>query len=786
MASSPSAPDPPGSAPSRGERALPWLAALAALLPDLAAAWPARSYYFRDFSVTFYPLRLYAAQELRAGRFSAWNPYIYEGSFALPALYPLDLLHAAWSSPAAVSWLLTLHLPLAALAAYWLARELGTDRAGAFVAAVVYALGGLALSSLNLYVFLQALALAPVVVGSLRRAAGRGGRGVVLAALAVAIALSTLAVEFVAQAVLLGLALGIAARPRIDGVVRLALAGALGIGLAGVPVALTLGIVRDSVRGAGFAADVALGNAVHPLVLLQAVVPDLFGALWLPVEAWWGGRFFSKGLPYFLSLHVGPLALILAWVGLAGDDARDRRVVLGAGLLGLWYALGAWVGLAPALGRLPFLGWVRFPSKGLLLPHLAVALIAGRGAHRLLRREGWDRAVRAAVVLGVLGFGLALALRLSGPSLAAWAAIDPARFDAVRGFVARGFLQAGLLALAALLLALAVGRGRLGTGLGTAALPAALVADLVRAGAGMNPQASPSFFQPLPEMAALRLGDPESGRVFSYGLDHSPAFREFLARGTPGRGLASFFVNRQILAPYNNMLDHVEAPEATDLTSFVPRPRELGPEDYDPQRAGALLPWLRNAAVTRVLSLDPLEDPALVPLAAVPLGPTGLAAHVYRVEGSWPRAFLACRTVAARDRDDALGLPYSPGFDPGRDVAFEAGDRAPGKGPTCREGAVTRLPSRPDEERFHVESDGAGYLVSRSSFARGWNAKVDGAPAPVLRANGKHRAVPVAAGGHDVLLQYRAPGLDAGLWLSALAALASAGTWIRASRGPGL
>src|SRR5207247_4613936 len=109
-----------------------------------------------------------------------------------------------------------------------------------------------------------------------------------------------------------------------------------------------------------------------------------------------------------------------------------------------------------------------------------------------------------------------------------------------------------------------------------------------------------------------------------------PVFRQFLARGAPELALASFFVNRQILAPYNNIVDRVEAPEATDLTSFVPRPRELGPEDYDPQRAGALVPWLRNAAVTRVISLDPLDHPDLVQVAAVPLGPPRLQAPVYR------------------------------------------------------------------------------------------------------------------------------------------------------------
>ena len=93
-------------------------------------SWPLRSYYFRDFTVTFYPLRLFQARELAAGRWPFWNPYVQEGAFALPALYPPDLLHVFWPGPAAVSWLLTLHFPLAAVAAYWLARELGAEPRG--------------------------------------------------------------------------------------------------------------------------------------------------------------------------------------------------------------------------------------------------------------------------------------------------------------------------------------------------------------------------------------------------------------------------------------------------------------------------------------------------------------------------------------------------------------------------------------------------------------------------------------------------------------------------------
>jgi hypothetical protein len=49
------------------------------------------------------------------------------------------------------------------------------------------------------------------------------------------------------------------------------------------------------------------------------------------------------------------------------------------------------------------------------------------------------------------------------------------------------------------------------------------VADLARAGAGLNPQVDTRFYTPLPELAALRLAELDGGRVFSYGLDHSPA-----------------------------------------------------------------------------------------------------------------------------------------------------------------------------------------------------------------------------------------------------------------------
>jgi SAM-dependent methyltransferase len=733
-----------------------------------------QSYYFRDFSVTFYPLRLFQARELAAFRLPFWNPYINEGAFVLPALYPLELLHALWPGPAAVSWLLTLHLPLAALAAYLLARGLGLSRRGAACSGALYGAGGLAASSLNLYVFLQALAWAPLLVLAARRAAlGPRARTTAGLAAVTAVSLSTMAVEFVAQAVVLALALALAAAPSRRTLVQVGAGLALGAGLAAVPLAVTAGFLGETVRGAGFAREVALGNDLSPYALLQVLVPDLFGPLARPGIGWWGWAFFSKGFPYFASLYLGALPLALAVAGWRGFPPRVRVTLAVLGLLGLWYALGARAGLALALSPLPPWRWFRFPSKALLLPYLALVLLAGAGCDRLRAGQGWGR---VAAVLGALAALSALPALLvaSGSSWLRNTALVPAWADPT---LLASSLGASALAACAALLALAAWRRRLAPAVAAAALAVLAVLELGRAHAGLNPMTSARFYEPLPEMAGQGLG--RSGRVFSYGPDESPAFQSFLRGAGEGIGLWSFFVNRQLLAPYNNVLDGVPTAEDKDLTSFVPSPNTLGPGDRDPGRPGPILDVLRNAAVTQVVSLDRLRHPDLREELVTPSGAPGLDLHVYALARPWPAAYVACRARLAASREAALLAPLAPGFDAAHDAAFEA---APPSAADCRAGRVARLDGGASAARYRVEADGAGFLVVRESFARGWTALVDGRAAPVLRANGKHRAVPVPAGSHEVRLAYRPPGLALGLGLMGVSLLVLAGLVLAPAR----
>ena len=636
--------------PRPGTPLLLALLAVVSLLADPGAAVPRLTYFFRDFTVTFYPLRLFAAQEIRAGRWPGWNPFVFEGSFGLPYFHVLDLLHLLRSDPATVSFLLTLQFPIAAVCAFALARDLDLGRGGAFAAGSVFALGGLAQSSLNLYVFLQALAISPLIALTLRRAALRGGRWIPLAALALAAGLTTLAVEFVLQAILLGALLGLSAGVRPARLARLACAGALGVGLAGVAVLPLVGFLPETERAVGLATSVSLSHATPPLALLQSLIPDLFGALADPVQVFWGAAFFER-LPYFISLYVGPVALALAFAGLPVLARRHRRVLVVVAILGVWFALGDHGGLAPLV--LKVLNVVRYPSKALLLPYVAVAILAGAGAHALLEGQGWPRFVRASLALLGLSIVVAATLLLAEGAVARFAALEPRAF---RPIAASLTMSCGILALLCATgasLGAAVSRGLLGPWLGGLLVVAMLVLDLARAHAGMNPQVDPAYFRLVPELLAERFSDLRGQRVFSYPLDTSPAFLRFLAERPPRLRLTSFFASRQILAPYVNVIDGIRAPDNKDLTSFTPRPADLGPEDYEPGRVAQLVPWMREAAVARVLSLDPLEHPDLRLRATVPLRPPQLVIHVYDLARPAPPAYVACRVLEARSREDA-------------------------------------------------------------------------------------------------------------------------------------
>jgi hypothetical protein len=213
------------------------LVGIAALLPFLPGLLRGRALYFRDLALQFFPWRRFVVDGLRGGEVRWWNPYEHEGeALSLPPLsYPPDLLQVLWPDERGFTWLLALHVAMAGAACFALARRLGLTRAGAATAGLAFALGGFSLSCVNLYIYVQALAWAPLVAWGLLRAAAGERHGMAAAALATAACLSTTGIELAAQAIVAAVVLLRTDRP---GWARAASAVALGVALAAVPLSI--------------------------------------------------------------------------------------------------------------------------------------------------------------------------------------------------------------------------------------------------------------------------------------------------------------------------------------------------------------------------------------------------------------------------------------------------------------------------------------------------------------------------------------------------------------------
>jgi hypothetical protein len=160
------------------------------------------------------------------------------------------------------------------------------------------------------------------------------------------------------------------------------------------------------------------------------------------------------------------------------------------------------------------------------------------------------------------------------------------------------------------------------------------------------------------------------------------------------------------------------------------------------------------------------------------------------VAGYLPRArFVEAWEVA----DDRASIPpriADPAFDlAGSVILEEAPELSPRRGPgppgndagagVPQEptGRVAAYDYRGNEIRFEVAAPRDGLLVHAENWFPYWTARVDGEPAPILRANGTLRAVPVPAGSREVVMRFRSAPYELGkaITLTTLAAAALAG-----------
>ncbi|HET8645197.1 MAG TPA: hypothetical protein VFO85_06895, partial [Vicinamibacteria bacterium] len=461
----------------------------------------------------------------------------------------------------------------------------------------------------------------------------------------------------------------------------------------------------------------------HPFTWLQVVVGDLYGDLGRLTDRFWGSNFFPRGFPYVLSLYLGATVLAAAIVG-AAHGGRRGRILAAAAILALLVCLGRWAGLAPLVDALAVLRRFRYPVKAYFTVHAAAALLVGLAVDRLAAgwRPSWRLFAGAATVLALPLLAAPLLEGLA-PQAVRWfmAGFFPPDMEwTLRrqrfAFLTQDAAMGGAVALFAAVLAGAVLAGRLRAGAGAAAAAALMGADLLRAGAGLNPMVAIESLRPSPEVRSLAETWRAGGqRIFVCDPDQSPAYYRARAARGEGHEVWSTWTLLETLTPGFNVPLGVSSAYSSDLTMLVPLPRVLG-EAEGCRDLAALTDRLRRAAVAHVISLEPMAAPGLLLEQVLPIPRLApLAVHVHRLADPLPRhEFRGARV---------LELEESPG----------------------------RLEAR-------VQAAGPAEWILREAYAPGWAAKVDGRPFPIALREEWHMAVAVRPGLRHIVLAYRPPG----------------------------
>lgn len=774
-------------------------------------------FFYRDVFNYSFPRAEFIRHALLHDYLPYWNPHF---SFGEPVLanpnflffYPSTLLLVVLPAGYAYCLHYVIHFALAGIGTYWLARRWDASRLGAFFAACVFGLGGPLLSLGDFYNQAACAAWIPWALlatdYAIRAPRGRSRRPWIL--LAGVFTLQFLAAEPLTLLATFGLsfayALAIggnlrrpwsAANGRI--VAAFVLVGALMLGLGAVELFPSLDLLHHSRRGvSGLPFNEVAYWSLHPLTLLDMVVPEFFGSVF-DAPTLWTSVLGNHNQPYYPSLFVGFIPLFFALLGWALGKNPRRRFVALASLVLLILAFGRFTPVFHlAYTLVPPLHLVRFPAKLLVPALLLVAILAAWGVDAVRESIFTHRRAQTilpfALVLGAAGAVWMIALVAPGSIARAssWVLTrtndmfirTPAeRLNAneIRGAAQyllgrislefpglAGFALGGILWL----IALERRRGRIRW-----VLPAVIalgIAQLAHVNYGANPVVPRSFYtyelpvvdQPHdaahPYRFATLVRDeraPEAQSLLSF--DGIPAAAGFSTT-------AQIAFRDRLLLQRGAMLAGVDVSENLDMEGSLPPAYyqfwiyEL--EDApDLARADCLL---GRANVKYIVRRAP-QASATTRAASPIFNGSPQPSYLYEDLCFSPRAFVAGAAVQSSNAAETLSRLSDPAFDAAGTVILNDDKQGSGSAPRSTPdvpgaaGTVSFVAREANRVTLRAELARPGYVVLLDRYDPNWHATLDGRPVQILRADHMFRAVHAGPGEHVIRFEYRQKGLAA-------------------------
>jgi len=797
------------------------------VLYGLVVLWLFRDFVFSDHMLygsdtlsLGYMARKFYADALRMGVFPLWNPLILGGTPFIESLaggdslYPTSLLLLFIEPYRALGWKLILHVFLAGLFMFGWVRTLGCSRAAALLGGLAYALAPFLVSFVapghdgKLFV----TSLAPLLFTATERAFVRASV-LTFVGVALVVALVLFTTHFQMAYFLFGgvgtfalfrsvqLWRGTSDAPRTDDTAPATgdgewhsafaegqdrPASAAGLRTAGLRFGLFLAAAMTGAAAASVqllpavdyvttysrrtATTVAAEGrdnvayssswSLHPEEVMSYIVPE-FAGNGAGGSPWAAGTYWGRNALKDNHEAAGLVVLLLAGLSFFGAPRRGLRYFLsGLGMVALLFALGRHTPVWRIFYELlPGISLFRAPSQASFLFGFAAVTLAAFGVDRALalaRGAGGEKSETPVQYLWTAAglVGLLMLLAASGALLTVWTSLvhsdlapyQQAGLERAKPFIVRGFLIAALFAVATAATVWAGAKGLLKPVGVVAVLGLLLAVDALRIDAAfIETFEYRNFAAPDPNIDFLlaQQREAEPFRVVSLqraGQDVRPAiFGIELATGHHPNDLARY--RNLIGMEGSGVPEHLIPPEINVLrllnVRYLVVPAQLGE-----------LPGTPVASQTQ-MGGAPYE-------------------RVYEMPGL-PRARLVAEAIVVPD-DQAVRHILDPAFDPERTVVLaEAPPIALSGGEV--EGQVRWEERGINRMRLSVVSDRPALLVIADNWFPGWQARVDGQAAPVLRAYHTLRAVPIEAGTHTVELYYRSGLLRVSLVIS-LATLA--------------
>ena len=668
--------------------------------------------------------RQFAFSELRHGHLALWVPNLFCGTpffgYLQPALlYPPNWFYMVLPLPFAVNFFMALHVFLAGwFTSLWIAKR-GSRPLSALLAGLMMMLG----AALFLRIVpghllnLSAMSWMPLILWAVEGyRQEREPRWILWGVFAVGMQVLSGQMQLFYYTVLFVGAAALFSLPAKQKISFLAGAFLMGLGgllIGAVQVLTGWDAAQESLRGSGMTMAVAGSTPMIPERLWCLLLPDFFGD-W---KNYWGGGLYWEGVTY-----VSLTAFVLALYGLKVSDQPQKKFFGGAFLFLVLLALGNRTFLFALFYHwVPFFNHFRGVAKVDILITLCLAALAALGLDEILEKgQGLGSLAKATGIGSLLVFLTALVFELV-------VKIHPQRFGK---FLSQAGPMMESLVICGGLLALLAGLAWMGW---------------------KNPIWRYGFFV----LAFLEL--------FIFAWDNRP------------------FFDYQALEQKVDPIRQVYASDPGDYRILADsRNYALGTGGLDIWGYDTNIPsrYARFIALTQPCSTDDFLKDSTLRHTSSAMGLVRLR-YVFQDDGTKlvptrlhlkeaPRFFFTDHWEI-KTTEEALEKEVQPGFDPFREAFLESD---PGismeKGKLKSQIRFKDLSS--DAVQIDVTNSKPAILVMTDNYSRGWKAAALEAqaqsPYSVVPVDGFLRAVPLSAGEHHFLLEYRPTAFVVGKWIS--------------------